>query len=70
MGGSIHSERLILNWIRKRYKLVDREQYDSAHDQLLEAASNLENDNGAIPDHAWLPLQKAIQKVKSLKNIP
>lgn len=31
---------------------------------LLAAAKNLENDDGAIPDHAWQPLQAAIAKAE------
>jgi len=60
----------MLMHLQKRYKLIDRQEYDSALNQLLEAAYNLENDDGAIPDHAWVPLQEAIKKVKSLKTTP
>lgn len=31
---------------------------------LLEALENLENDNGAIPDHAWQMVQKAIARAR------
>ena len=31
---------------------------------MLEALENLENDNGAIPDHAWDMVQAAIAKAK------
>ena len=35
-------------------------------DALLEAAENLENDDGSIPEHAWKPLQDAIRKVREI----
>lgn len=34
----------------------------AAAPDLLEACQNLENDNGAIPKHAWDLIQKAIKK--------
>lgn len=34
----------------------------SAAPDMLEALQNLENDNGAIPQHAWDMIQKAIKK--------
>lgn len=36
----------------------------AAAPDLLEAAENLENDDGAIPEHAWKLLQDAIAKAK------
>ena len=36
----------------------------AAAPDLLEALENLENDNGAIPDHAWQMVQKAIARAR------
>lgn len=36
----------------------------AAAPDLLEAAENLENDDGSIPEHAWKLLQDAIAKAK------
>jgi hypothetical protein len=33
-------------------------------DELLAALENLENDNGAIPDHAWQMVKAAIAKCR------
>ena len=37
---------------------------ESTNADLLEACENLENDNGAIPKHAWDMVQEAIKKAK------
>ncbi|MFA7290911.1 MAG: hypothetical protein WC023_01560 [Rhodocyclaceae bacterium] len=37
---------------------------EQQRDELLEAAMNLENDDGAIPAHAWDLLQSAIANVR------
>ena len=36
--------------------------------QLLEALENLENDDGAIPDHAWRKVQAAIAAAKGVER--
>lgn len=33
---------------------------EEAHQKMLEALQNLENDDGIIPDHAWKLVQDAI----------
>lgn len=49
----------------KDLEIVKASDYDALlveRDQLLEALENLENDNGAIPDHAWMMVKAAIAK--------
>ena len=56
---------------RESFEIVDiylEEFQGEAHVQLilaapkmLEALENLENDNGAIPDHAWKRIKDAIE---------
>lgn len=36
----------------------------AAAPEMLEALENLENDNGAIPEHAWQMVQTSISKAK------
>ena len=36
----------------------------AAAPEMYEALRNLENDNGAIPDHAWQMVQNAINKAE------
>ena len=45
----------------------DTSLYAAAPD-MLNALENLENDNGAIPDHAWRLVQEAISKAKSERS--
>ena len=55
----------IVKVLQQAQAAIAQAKLNEAAPSMLEALQNLENDNNAIPEHAWKMVQEAIKKATS-----